>query len=122
LALGLEVGAARAVPALVGALVDVPIVVNALHDLGDLRLVPGIGGADEEIVRRLDPLRELLELRRVAIGELLRRHALALGRELDATRGSARPSTWTYVRRPSPRSPGSSGTRANIRSARTSLP
>ena len=39
LALGLEVGAARAVPALVGALVDVAVVVDALHDLGDLRLV-----------------------------------------------------------------------------------
>ena len=37
LGLGLEVGAARAVPALVGPLVDVPVVVDALHHLLDPR-------------------------------------------------------------------------------------
>ena len=42
--------------------------------------------------------------------------------ERDATSGSAIPSTWTSVRRPSPRSGPSSGTSAKIRSARTNFP
>src|SRR5205814_4076753 len=42
--------------------------------------------------------------------------------ERDATSGSARPSTCTYVRLPSPRSSESSGTTAKIRSARTNFP
>ena len=41
LGVGLEVGAAGAVPALVGALVDVAVVVDPLDHLGDLRLCSG---------------------------------------------------------------------------------
>ena len=57
LGLGLEVGAARAVPALVGAGVDVAVVVDALDDLGDLRHVLRVGGADEEVVGGVDAWR-----------------------------------------------------------------
>ena len=53
----LEVGAARAVVALVGPLVDVAGVIDALQHLLDLRAVPRIGGADEEVVRRVDERR-----------------------------------------------------------------
>ena len=83
LGLGLEVGAARAVPALVEALVDVAVVVDALDDLLDLRHVLGVGGADEEVVGGVDAPDELAELRRVAVDQLLRRHPLALGRQRD---------------------------------------
>ena len=77
LRLGLEVGAARAVPALVGPLVDVAVVVDALDDLLDLGLVLGIGGADEEVVRGVDLRHQLLEPGRVAVGELAWLDALA---------------------------------------------
>ncbi len=83
LALALEVGAARAVPALVGALVDPAVVVDALHDLGDALRVAGIGGADEEVVAGVDDRHQRFELGGVAVGQLLRGDALALGRVLD---------------------------------------
>ena len=49
----------------------------------DLRHVLGVGGADEEVVRGVDPLGQLAEPRRVAVDELLRRDPLALGRQRD---------------------------------------
>ena len=83
LVLGLEVRAAGAVPALVLALVDVAVVVDALHDLLDPLLVAGVGGADEEVVGRVDARHQVLEAGGVAVGQLLRRDALALGGERD---------------------------------------
>ena len=83
LVLGLEVRAARAVPALVGALVDVPVVVDALHDVLDAALVARVGGADEVVVGDVDARHQRLEALGVAVGELLRRDALALGRLRD---------------------------------------
>ena len=80
LGLGLEVRAAGAVPALVEALVDVPVVVDALHDLLDARLVARVGGADEEVVGGVDARHQVLEAARVAVGELARGDPLALGR------------------------------------------
>ena len=79
LGLGLEVRAAWAVPALVQALVHVPVVVDALHHLLHAHRVAGVGRADEEVVRDVDARHQLLETEGVAIGELLRRHPLALG-------------------------------------------
>ena len=79
LGLGLEVGAARAIPALVGALVDVPVVVDPLHDLLDLLHVPLVCGPDEEVVGRVHFRRQLLEARRVAVAELPGLDSLALG-------------------------------------------
>src|SRR5680860_349019 len=83
LALGLEVGAARAVPAFPDALVDPAVVVDALHDLGDALGVARVGGADEEVVGRVDGRHQRFELGGVAVGQLLRRHTLALGGVLD---------------------------------------
>ena len=83
LALGLEVGAARAVPAFVDALVDPAVVVAPLDDLRHLRFVPGVRGADEEVVADVDDRHQRLELGRVAVAQLLRRDPLALGRQLD---------------------------------------
>ena len=80
LVLGLEVRAARAVPALVDALVDVPVVVHGLHDLLDAALVARVGGPDEVVVGDVDARHQRLEALGVAVGELLRRDALALGR------------------------------------------
>ena len=79
LGVGLEVGAARAVAALVGAGVDVAVVVDPLHDLGDLRHVLRVGGADEEVVRDAEPGGEILEAHRVPVAELARRDAEPLG-------------------------------------------
>ena len=83
LALRVEARAARAVPALVGALVDVPVVVNALHDLRHTLCVALVRRADEEVVGRVHRLRHRLELGRVAVGEHLRVDPLALGGQLD---------------------------------------
>ena len=79
LRLGLEVGAARAVPAFVGALVHVTVVVDPLHDLGhDLRVL-GIGRADEEVVGHVQPGRQLAEAPGVFVAELARRDPQPLG-------------------------------------------
>ena len=72
LVLGLEVRAARAVPALVDALVDVAVVVDRLHELLDRALVARVRGADEEVVGDVDARDQRLEALRVAVGELLR--------------------------------------------------
>ena len=68
----LEVRTPRAVPALVEPLVCVPVVVHALEHLLDALHVLGVRGADEEIVRRLEPRHQRLEPLGVAIGQLLR--------------------------------------------------
>ena len=81
LGVGLEVGAARAVPALVGARVDVAVVVDPLHDLGDHRHVLRVGRADEEVVGGVERVAaSSLKRDGVAVGELARRDARALGR------------------------------------------
>ena len=49
------------------------------RDLRDDRLVLGVAGADEEVVGRVDPPRDLLEPLGVALGQLARRDPLALG-------------------------------------------
>ena len=54
LGLGLEVRAAGAVPALVQALVDVPVVVDRCMTSWTRSLVPRVGGADEEVVGDVD--------------------------------------------------------------------
>ena len=51
----LELLAADAVPAFVDALVDVAGVVDALHEIGDPRLVPRLRGADEIVERNVEP-------------------------------------------------------------------
>ena len=79
LGVGLEVGAAGAVPALVGAGVDVAVVVDPLHHLGDLRHVLRIRRADEEVVGGVEPGGELLEADRVPVAELARRDPEPLG-------------------------------------------
>src|SRR4051794_39750106 len=81
LLLGLEVRAARAVPALVLALVDVAVVVDLLQHVLDRRHVLGIRRADEEVVGGADLLRHVAEADRVAVAELARGDALALGRD-----------------------------------------
>ena len=83
LVLRLEVRAAGAVPALVQALVDVPVVVHALHERLDALLVARVARADEEVVGGVDARHQRLEAGGVAVGELLRRDALALGGERD---------------------------------------
>ena len=83
LVLALEVRAAGAVPALVEALVDVPVVVHALHEGLDALLVARVARADEEVVGGVDARHQGLEAGGVAVRELLRRHALLLGRERD---------------------------------------
>ena len=71
LVLGLEVGAARAVPALVVPLVHEPVLAHPRQHLLHLRHVLRVGRADEEVVRRLDPRRERLEALGVAVRQLL---------------------------------------------------
>ena len=80
LVLDLEVGAARAVPALVQALVDVAVVVDALEDVLDAADVLGVRGADEEVDRGLELGRQRLEALGVAVGQLLGLEPLVLGR------------------------------------------
>ena len=81
LGLALEVGAARAVPALVQALVDVAVVVDALDDLLHLRHVLGVGGADEEVVGGVDPPGQLAKPWRVGVDQVPGGDALRLGRQ-----------------------------------------
>src|SRR5215210_1759942 len=78
LGLRLEVGAARAVPALVHPLVDVPVVIDALDDLLHPLHVPLVRGADEEVVGGVDLGRHLLEAGREAVAQLSRSDALGL--------------------------------------------
>ncbi len=81
--LGVERLAGRAVPAAVAALVDVPRVVQLLEDALHLGLVLGVGGADEEVVGRVEHAAEGAEARREHVGLLARGPALALGRSGD---------------------------------------
>ena len=62
---------------------NVAVVVDALHHVLDRALVARVGRADEEVVGDVDARDQRLEALRVAVGELLRRHALALGRLRD---------------------------------------
>ncbi len=77
--LRLEVGAARAVPALVGPLVDEAVLTHAREHLLHLDHVLGVGRADEEVITCLDLRRERLETLSVLVGELLWRHAKGVG-------------------------------------------
>ncbi len=79
LVLGLEVCAARAVPAFEGPLVDEPVVAHAREHLLHLGHVRRVGGADEEVVARLDLRRQRLEALCVFVGQLLRAHAGGAG-------------------------------------------
>ena len=80
LVVGLEVGAARAVPALVGALVHVPVLAHTRQHLLDDRFVLGVCRADEEVVGRRQLRRERFEALGVAIRQLLRLDAERVGR------------------------------------------
>ena len=77
--LGLEVGALGAVPAFVGARVDVAAVAHPGEHVLDDRHVGGVGGADEEVVGSLDPGRQGSEALGVAVGQSLRLHAKRVG-------------------------------------------
>ena len=79
LVLGLEVGAAGAVPAFEGALVDEPVVAHPREHLLHLRHVLRVGSADEEVVAGGDLRRQRLEALRVLVGELLRLDARRAG-------------------------------------------
>jgi hypothetical protein len=69
--LGVERLAARAVQPHIDALVDLAAVVDALDELLDRCFVPRVGGANEEVVRSVDPLRHLFERGSVPVDELL---------------------------------------------------
>ena len=97
LAVGLEVGAARAVPALVVPGVDVAVVVDPLHHLGDLRHVLRIGRADEEVVGGVQPCRQLLEADGVLVTELARRDPEPLGLLRDRLAVLVRPGEEEHV-------------------------
>ncbi len=71
LALRLEVRAAWAVPPLVGALVDEAVLAHLREHLLHHRFVLRVGGADEEVVRRLEQWRQRLEALGIAVGEHL---------------------------------------------------
>src|SRR5690606_22820646 len=79
LLLRLEVGAARAVPALVGAALDVAVGLDALENLLHALPVARITRADEEVGRGVELARQRLEAGGVLVGERLRRNAFAVG-------------------------------------------
>jgi hypothetical protein len=106
LELALEVGAARAVPALVDPLVHEAVVVDELDDLLDLRLVLGIARADEEVVGDVDLRQELLELRRVAVHQLARLDAQLLRRLCHRLAVLVGPGEEEHVFRALPHVPG----------------
>ena len=83
LALGFEVSAARAIPALIDPLLDPAVVVDPLDHLGDLGGVARVGGANEEVIAGVDDRHQLTELLGISIRELLRGDSLALGGGLD---------------------------------------
>ena len=74
--LGLERLAADAVQPGVHVLVDVPVVVQLLQEPLHEALVLLVARADEEVVRRIEALRELTPDDRDLVGVLLRRQAL----------------------------------------------
>ena len=77
--LRLECLAADAVEARVDVLVDVPVVVELLQESLDEALVLLVARADEEVVRRVEALRELTPDDRDLVGVLLRRQSLLRG-------------------------------------------
>ena len=88
LVLALEGLAADAVPARVYVLVDVlaAVVVDALEELLDEALVAVIARPDEEVVRRVQPPRQLLPGADDRIGVLLRREPLLRRHPRDLVR------------------------------------
>ena len=83
LGLRLEGLATDAVEPLVRVLVDVPVVVDALEEVLDERLVALVGGADEEVGVGIDALRKRAPVLDDLVGVLLRREALLLGDARD---------------------------------------
>ena len=79
LVLAVERLARRAVPAAVAALVDVARLVDALEDALHLRLVLGVGGADEEVVGGVEHTAQGAEALREHVGLLARGAPLPLG-------------------------------------------
>lgn len=72
-----ELGLARrAVVAVVGALVEVAVVVELLHEVLDALDVARLRRADEIVVGDLEVAPQLGELRDLAVAPLLRRHAM----------------------------------------------
>ena len=82
LALGPEALAGGAVQALVGALVDVPFVVQVFEDLLDFLLVVIVGGADEVVVRDVHQVELLFDDGGYLVHELLGGQALLGGLQL----------------------------------------
>ena len=83
LALGPEGLARLAVFALVGALIDVALVVQLLEDLLHLFLVHRVGGADELVVGGVHQVPDCLDFARDLVNVLLRRDAGSLCLLLD---------------------------------------
>ena len=82
LALSPEALAGGAVQALIGALVDVPLVIEVLKNLLHLFLVVIVGGADEVVVGHIHQVELLLDDGRHLVHELLGGHALGFGLQL----------------------------------------
>ena len=84
LALGIESLALLTVKSVEAALIDIPLIVETLEDLLDLRLVISIRRADEAVIARAEQIAEPLDLRRGLIHELLGCGAAGLdGADLD---------------------------------------
>src|SRR3712207_3881595 len=80
LVLGVELLAADAVEPAVGALVDIAIACAGSPELVYAVVVPLVhAGADEVVERKVERVSQRVELRRVAVDQLLRGDALALG-------------------------------------------
>ena len=75
--------AGRAVPALVGAEVDIALVIHFFEDLLYLLLMVRIRGADELVIGSVHQIPDAVDLARDLIHILLRRDALFLGFLLD---------------------------------------
>ncbi len=68
-----------------------PVVVDPLHDLLDTLDVGGVGGADEEVLLHAYLRHQSPEALGVAVRQLARRHALALGGVRDGLAVLIRP-------------------------------
>ncbi len=86
LVLGLELLAADAVEAGVDVLVDIPVVIDALEELTDERLVPVIRSADVEVRLGADRSGQRAPHLADAVDVLLRFEALLLGDPVDLRR------------------------------------
>ena len=75
--------ARNAVHALIVALIDIALLIEALENLLHLRFVIGVGRADELVVARSHQVPDALDLARGAIHVGFRRNALGLGLVLD---------------------------------------